>query len=371
MSESNMTIAHPHNNKAQMALSALIHALWELDSYAIVRLVKKDNAHPILLLMAPSIENEYECLIDVELPFAEDVRQYKFPPLDRVVTVSGKSLTQHRNIPSTELQKAMDSYVEAMDISAYGQDDEGNATEYAAIEDTYSPFLHHLNSAIRFHAVHPTDPIPPPHDILTKYCHPPAELVEKAKNLLESVKECADVKPVPKKAKFAGRRKREADKPQSGLDIDALLRDPSNTRTTISAENAIPEFKQALALLDSPDSDHADAALQVKIQDFTSQMAAHVENYIRYSVGDSGYGRAVETLGVMREELSDLDEPIMYNNVLRKLKDKISKKELGGDRAEMWYRIKVNKLGPVHSGVQDLADMTEDEAKEFMRMPQN
>lgn len=108
-----------------MALSSLIHALYELDSYAVARFVEKDGKDPKLILLAPSIEADYECLVDIELPFAEDVRHYRFPPLDRVVTVAGKNLIQHRNLPSDELMQAMSDYVDTMDLSTFGKDDEG------------------------------------------------------------------------------------------------------------------------------------------------------------------------------------------------------------------------------------------------------
>lgn len=125
MSRSNVVVAQRTNEKASMALSSFIHALYELDSYAVARLVAKDGKDPTLLLLAPSIEPDYECLLDVELPFAEDVRQYRFPPLDRVITVSGKKLIEHRNLPTDDLMKAMSDYVDHMDLSTFGKDDEG------------------------------------------------------------------------------------------------------------------------------------------------------------------------------------------------------------------------------------------------------
>ena len=56
-------------------------------------LVSKDGKNPELLLLMPSIEPDFECLYDVPLPFAEDVRPYQFPPLDRLKTITGKTLT--------------------------------------------------------------------------------------------------------------------------------------------------------------------------------------------------------------------------------------------------------------------------------------
>ncbi len=125
MGTSGVTVAQRTNDKARIALSSIIHALHELSSYAVARLVVKDGKDPQLLLLGPSIEPELESLIDVPLPFAEDVRQYRFPPLDRVITVSGNVLTKHRNIPTDDLTNAMSAYVDSMDLSQFGRDDEG------------------------------------------------------------------------------------------------------------------------------------------------------------------------------------------------------------------------------------------------------
>lgn len=123
LSNTNIIISQRANDKASLALSSFIHALFELESYAVARLVAKENKSPILVLLAPSIEPEYECLLEVQLPFAEDVRTYRFPPLDKVITVSGKVVTQHRNLPNDDLLDAMDKYVDSMELM--DKDEEG------------------------------------------------------------------------------------------------------------------------------------------------------------------------------------------------------------------------------------------------------
>lgn len=129
MSQANVIIGAKTNAEAALALSSFIHALYELDFYAVARVVKKDGQDPLLILLAPSIETQpdYECLIEVQLPFAEDVRSYRFPPLDKVVTVSGKILTEHRNLPSDKLTSTMSEYIDQLDLSTFGRDDEGYA----------------------------------------------------------------------------------------------------------------------------------------------------------------------------------------------------------------------------------------------------
>lgn len=116
MSNTNIIIPQRANDKASLALSSFIHSLFELESYAVARLVTKEAKPPLIVLLAPSIEPDYECLIEVQVPFAEDVRSYRFPPLDKVVTVSGKVVIEHRNLPSESLQDAMNKYVDSMEL---------------------------------------------------------------------------------------------------------------------------------------------------------------------------------------------------------------------------------------------------------------
>lgn len=126
MGETCQTVPQKMNDAAALKLSSLIHSLQELESYAVARIVTKDGKEPALVLLAPHIEPEFECLYDIPLPFAEDVRNYQFPPLDKVITVTGNIKTEdHRLLPGRELVDAMDDYVDAMDISNWEKDDEG------------------------------------------------------------------------------------------------------------------------------------------------------------------------------------------------------------------------------------------------------
>jgi len=126
MGESCITVARKFSEKDELALSALIHTLYETESFAVARFVQKDGKAPLLLLLTPSIEPDFECLYDVPLPFAEDVRSYQFPPLDKVLTLTGSEITtKHRLLPSDELNQAMSDYVDAMDMSEYGATEDG------------------------------------------------------------------------------------------------------------------------------------------------------------------------------------------------------------------------------------------------------
>ncbi|KAE8375654.1 SPOC like C-terminal domain-containing protein [Aspergillus bertholletiae] len=351
ISNTNIIIAQRANDKASLAISSFIHALFELECYAVARLVVKENKPPVIVLLAPSIEPDYECLLEVQLPFAEDVRTYRFPPLDKVITVSGKAVTQHRNLPSDDLLDVMGKYVDSMEL--VGTDEDGNPVETFPIDDSYSPVLHRIDTAIRARAINPDQPIPPPSERLTKFSHPPEDLVQRSQKQLEKLIELADVKKVPPKAK-GRKRTRETEKPLSGLDVDALLH--QEKRSKISPNNAVPEFKQTLAQAENIEA----------IRDATKQMMTIIEEQIKHSLGDANYDRVIEALGTMRDELISYEEPALYNDFLGRLKDKLLQEKLGGDRQELWWLIRRNKLGLVTQRESDQSRVTDAEAKEFV-----
>jgi ATP-dependent DNA helicase 2 subunit 2 len=70
LSEASCIIAQKSNERAQIALSSFIRALEENELVALVRLVTKDDKPPVMLMMAPSIEPDYECLVDVQVCLA-------------------------------------------------------------------------------------------------------------------------------------------------------------------------------------------------------------------------------------------------------------------------------------------------------------
>lgn len=125
LGETCITVAKAYDDGSKLALSALIHALHELDHCAVARFVSKEGKDPVVLLLKPYIDIDLECLFDFPLPFAEDTRLYRFPTLDKVVTVTGKTLTKHRLLPDDKLKEAMGEFVDAMDLSGFDQDEEG------------------------------------------------------------------------------------------------------------------------------------------------------------------------------------------------------------------------------------------------------
>ncbi|RSL41737.1 hypothetical protein CEP53_012583 [Fusarium sp. AF-6] len=352
-----VTIASKFDAKSALALSSLVWALSELESYGIARIVPKDGKDPQLVLVAPGVEPDMECLYDIPLPFAEDIRSYQFPPLDRVITVSGQTITKHRFLPTDELNDAMSDYVDAMDLSMYGIDDEGEPAEYAPIDDTFNPTIHRINHAVKSRAVYPEKPIPDTPSILLRFASPPDDLIEKVQTKIDALVEVADVKKVPPKVK--GKRGREPVKPISGLDVDALLGEEER-KEEIDPDNAVPEFKQMLAATEEV----------AQIEDAAKQMGAIITTFITESFGDAKYARAMECLGVMREELTNLEEPGLYNTFVRDMKKQLLSGDLGGDRRDFWFKVRWSRMGLIDKKQSEVSTVSPEEADEVSFWPQ-
>lgn len=93
-------------------------------------------------------------------------------------------------------------------------------------------------------------------------------------------------------------------------------------------------------------------------------MGTIIRDVITSSFGGGADDRALEHMGVMREELVNFEEPELYNSFARDLKGRMLSGELGGDRREMWWKVRKAKLGLIDGKESEVSKVTEDEAKE-------
>jgi ATP-dependent DNA helicase 2 subunit 2 len=158
---------------------------------------------------------------------------------------------------------------------------------------------------------------------------------------------------VPPKAK--GRKdKDDRAKPISGLDIDALLKQPENKRAKISPDKAIPEFKQKVEIADD----------QADIEDAIKQMGAIIRDMVTKSFGDQDYDRAIEHIGVLRDTTIEYEYPGLFNSFMRDFKTRLLSGEFDGNRRELWWKIKSARLGLVDSNASEHSKVTTEEAAE-------
>ena len=135
--------------------------------------------------------------------------------------------------------------------------------------------------------------------------------------------------------------------------MDALLGRGTKS-ISISRENAVPEFKQALG-----------AAREIsEIEDAVRQMGGIVRALITDSFADSLYNRALENIGTMRSQLIDFEEPGLYDAFVRDLKTRLLSGELGGDRRDIWLKVRLGRLGLIDKTQSEVSNVTKEEADE-------
>ncbi|XP_034511038.1 X-ray repair cross-complementing protein 5 isoform X4 [Ailuropoda melanoleuca] len=162
---------------AAVALSSLIHALDELAMVAVVRYVYDRRANPQVGMAFPYIKDAYECLIYVQLPFMEDLRQYMF-----------SSLKNNKKYIPTEAQlSAVDALIDSMSLV---KKDEKEDT----IEDLFptskipNPQFQRLFQCLLHRALHPQEPLPPIQQHILNMLDPPTEVTAKCQIPLSKIK---------------------------------------------------------------------------------------------------------------------------------------------------------------------------------------
>jgi ATP-dependent DNA helicase 2 subunit 2 len=152
---------------------------------------------------------------------------------------------------------------------------------------------------------------------------------------------------VPPRAK--GKRARDLVTPLSGLNLDKLLQ---GVTPKISADNAIPGYKQRIERAEDPNA----------IADATKQMSTIILKLVKDSFSDTNYGQALANLAVMKQQLIEYEEPEMYNDFIIELKKQILANELNGDRKDFFWEIKKKKLGLIDQKTSEVSEVTEEEA---------
>ncbi|KAH9949516.1 SPOC domain-like protein [Amylocystis lapponica] len=227
MSEVQYVWADPASPMQQVALSSIVQAMYEKDTMAIARWVSRDGMDPKMGVFFPMMFDNVDCLMWVQMPFAEDVRNFPFASLDRLVTRKGEVLEQHPYLPTTEQMDAMENFVDAMDLMDAGEKDEnGERQPWFDTRLSYNPAVHRTKQAL-FHGAIVTDltthPLPPPHPELLKYFEPPRRVLKRARTAIEECTRAFRVREVPKKvtrARKDGHNALPTPAPESQLELE-------------------------------------------------------------------------------------------------------------------------------------------------------
>jgi ATP-dependent DNA helicase 2 subunit 2 len=142
--EAILVFGSKESNNDQMAIAALVDVLTEMESYAIARFVKTPTSNVSMCVLIPVYIKknggistkrtegdedltETRAFILNTLPFFEDEKISTFPRLTTLRTTSGKEIDSKNDLlPSSEIDDAMDSLVQKMDLGSDSTDFEGD-----------------------------------------------------------------------------------------------------------------------------------------------------------------------------------------------------------------------------------------------------
>uniref|UniRef100_A0A8C0GSK9 X-ray repair cross-complementing protein 5 n=1 Tax=Chelonoidis abingdonii TaxID=106734 RepID=A0A8C0GSK9_CHEAB len=304
---------------AAVALSALIHALDELDVVAIVRYAYDRRSNPQVGVAFPCIKDAYECLIYVQLPYMEDLRQYMF-----------SSLKNNKKYTPTEDQlSAVDSLIDSM--SLIYEDDDGETTEdIFKTSKIPNPQFQRLYQCLQYKAFHPDKPLPSIEQHLLEMLETPQEVRERCQAPLEKIKALFPLKVAGKKKEQKtaqdifkdnnedgpGTKKANAENEEGSFSIANLAEGNVTAVGSINpAENFCVLVRQKNA----------------NFKEVSQQLVNRIEQFLE-TKGLQYYMKSINCIRVFREEAIKLSEVQCFNDFLQALKEKVEDKTL----ADFW-----------------------------------
>ncbi|CAE6431494.1 unnamed protein product [Rhizoctonia solani] len=407
------------SSRAQVAFSSIVHAMFKKGFMAVVRWVNRDDSDP-KMGVCKAEPGEVDYMMWVQVPFAEDVRRYPFPSLDRYVTKKNEVLEEHPYIPTSDMNAAMDDWVDNMDLTDAGPKDEnGIRTEWFDLTQSFNPAVHRIKQALFHGAVVPdlkAEPVPPPHPEVTKYMESPKRVLKRSKPALQECIRLFNVKEVPPKVP---RKKEQKAIPVATENIDVDIDDilgpavagstPAPTQARPGSKRAVEPEKQPFrkpghslpsptpSFAELPSAFHSTPKPDVKpkpgriisnsrpLADFkknieaqgdlvskvVEDMCAVIPEIVDASFSTQRYAEALECMQVLREVALKEDEIDAWNNFLREFK--ATCKSSGFRNKDFWSHVQ--KVGRKLSLISDteaeenegMSDVTDRAAAQFMK----
>ncbi|XP_039089077.1 X-ray repair cross-complementing protein 5 [Hyaena hyaena] len=334
---------------AAVALSSLIHALDELDMVAVVRYVYAKRTNPQVGMAFPYIKDAYECLMYVQLPFMEDLRQYMF-----------SSLKNNKKCTPTEAQlNAVDALIDSMNLV---KKDEKEDT----IEDLFpttkipNPQYQRLYQCLAHRALHPQEPLPPIQQHIWNMLETPAEVTAKCQIPLSKIKTVFPLTEAIKKKDQVTAQDIFPDNHEEGPTSKKLKTEEGEAYFRISslAEGSITSVGSV-----NPAENFRVLVRQKKasFEEASRQLINHIEQFL--DTNETPYFmKSIDCITVFREEAIQVSEEQCFNNFLKTLREKVEIKQL----KHFWDIVVQDGITLITKDEAPGSSVTAEEAKKFL-----
>nr|XP_033801974.1 X-ray repair cross-complementing protein 5 isoform X2 [Geotrypetes seraphini] len=330
---------------AAVALSALIQALDETNMVAIVRYAYDRRSNPQVGAAFPCIKDKYECLMYVQLPFMEDLRQYLF-----------SSLKNKNFIPTEEQLSAVNSLIDSMSLVH----DDGET-----IEDLFKPSkipnprFQRLFQCLQHKAFHPDDPLPCIEQQLLDMLERPQEVTAKCQESLEKIKkhfplQQASIKKAQKTADdiFQNRNEDEPNAKKAKTEEDSEFSIAHLAEGNITSVGSV-----------NPEHDYRILVMRknANIKEVSQQLIDRIYECLE-AKGLQYYMKSLKCIAAFRQEAIKLSIVQQFNSFLKTLKEKVEDRSL----KEFWDIIVQDGLSLITSDEEAGSSVTTEEAKRFL-----
>lgn len=339
---------------AAVALSSLIHALDELGMVAIVRYAYDKRANPQVGVAFPYIKDTYECLVYVQLPFMEDLRQYMF-----------SSLNNNKKYTPTEAQlSAIDALIDSMSLIKKNEEED-------TIEDLFpttkipNPQFQRLFQCLLHRTLHPEEPLPPIQQHILNMLDTPIEVTAKCQTPLSKIKTLFPLTEAIKKKDQVTAQDIFHDNHEEGPTSKKFKTEEEETHFSISrlADSSVTKVGSV-----NPAENFRVLVRQknASFEEVSHQLINHIEQFL-----DTNeilyFMKSVDCIKAFREEAIQLSEEQRFNNFLKALREKVEIKQLN----HFWEIVIQDGITLITKDEASGSSVTAEEAKKFLAPKEN
>ncbi|NXO50632.1 XRCC5 protein, partial [Aramus guarauna] len=336
------------DENAAVAFSALVHALDELKVVAIVRYAYDRRCNPQIGVAFPYIKDAYECLVYVQLPYMEDLRQYIFASLKN----------NKKCIPTADQLSAVDSLIDSMNL-VYEDDDGETFEDLFKPSKIPNPLFQRLYQCLQHKAFHPNEPLPPIEQHLLEMLEMPRVVKEKCQAPLEKVKALFPLKEVCKKkeektAQDIFKDNEDGPNPKKPKIEDeegsfSIMKLTEGNVTSVGSVNPAEDFR---ILVRQKNAD---------FKDVSQQLINRIDQFLE-NKGSQYYMKGINCIRVFREEAIKLSKVQCFNDFLQALKSKVEDKAL----ADFWEIVIQDRISLITKDEAEGSSVTSEEAEKFL-----
>ncbi|XP_028248974.1 X-ray repair cross-complementing protein 5 [Parambassis ranga] len=331
---------------AGVALSALIRALEELQMVAIVRYAYDRRSNPQVGAAFPCIKQDYECLMYVQLPFMEDLRQFTFPSLEnKKFTASDTQLA------------AVDSLIDSMMLVV--EDESGNPKDIFKPHHIPNPAFQRHFQCVHHRAVKPNTPLPDMEpwvkaalerpEVITESCQAPLEEMKRKFTLTEVEKK----KKLKTSAQIFGKDSKEPDakkvkEDEAGEDYN-LADIAEGSVTSVGSVNPDRDFRTLIKQKSIPFGE-------------ACQQLTHRIEQLLSNKNTQYYMKSITCIQAFREQSVMLGKADLYNSYLQSLKSSIPNRGL----EVFWDLIVQDAVTLISKDEVEGSTISKNEANQFL-----